>query len=48
MMNEKENRVGMIKILENEMAKEMQSRKIGKFKRSQLHEKRQIMRIHYR
>ncbi|RGB34409.1 hypothetical protein C1646_760611 [Rhizophagus diaphanus] len=30
MMNEKENRVGMIEILENEMAKEMQTRKIGK------------------
>ncbi|CAB4408849.1 unnamed protein product [Rhizophagus irregularis] len=28
MMNEKENRVGMIEILENEMAKEMQTRKI--------------------
>lgn len=28
MMNEKENRVGMIEILENEMAKEMQTKKI--------------------
>lgn len=34
MTNEKENRAGMIEILENEIAKEMQTKKIGKFKKS--------------
>lgn len=34
MMNEKENRAEMIEILENEIAKEMQTKKIGKFKES--------------
>jgi hypothetical protein len=34
MMNEKKNWAGMIKILENEMVKETQTKKIGKFKKS--------------
>lgn len=36
MVNEKENCAGMIKILEDEMVKEMQTKKIAKFKISEL------------
>jgi len=33
MVDEKENRAGMIRILEDEMVKEMQTKKIGGFKK---------------